>query len=129
MVKKAFMKTIEMLIVIVLSAIFLIMLLSKPASLNQAEVKDYFIKLEENEEFRQYIQNTTGCFNSSVDSPAATLLMRYMTTSYDYLLCSGTVATSAQLPPQTVYIDSLVFTGNYTDTRFKKLSLYYWLRQ
>ena len=43
MVKKAFMKTIEMLIVIVLSAIFLIMLLSKPASLNQAEVKDYFI--------------------------------------------------------------------------------------
>lgn len=121
--KKAFMKTLEMLFVVVLSSIFLLAIVPQAANAPVTGRISYLVKLEKDENFRSFVNSNPGCFNSTntlVDS----LMQRYAQKKFDYVLCSGERASN--LPSKTVYLDTLFFAGNITDTNYRIIRLYYW---
>ena len=126
MVKKAYMKTIEMLFVIVISTIFLIVIIPKPESLSRSDLKDILIELEDNPQFRDFSQKNTGCFNST-NQTVSELIGSYLSTTYDFNLCIGILPSS--VPNQNIFVESLYFVGNYTTTNQKKIRLYYWINE
>lgn len=125
MVKTAYMKTIEMLFVIVISTIFLIVILPRQESLNRAELKEVIINLEHNDYFRNFVSDNTGCFNST-NQTVSNLIRTYLSDVYDYTLCIGVFPSS--VPNKDIFVESLFFSGNYTETQNKIIRLYYWVK-
>lgn len=121
--KKAFMKTLEMLFVIVLSSIFLLSMIPKNINNPIPERVTYLGKLEYDSSFRDFINSNTGCFNSTHVGVRA-LLEPYMKNRYDYELCSD--ANAGTLPQTTVNLDMIFFAGNISETDYKIVRLYYW---
>lgn len=121
--KKAFMKTIEILLVIILSTIFLLVILPKQQQITETKSTPYLIYLEKDADFREFIQSNTQCYNSS-SSEASKFIRRYLPQELDYILCSGTKTTN--LPEKNVFVDSLFFSGNISNVEYKIIRLYYW---
>ena len=124
MVKKAYMKTIEILLVVVLTTIFLVLIIPGRESLSRSKHSSYLINLEKNDDFRNFVTNNNACFNSTPANTATALIERYLPQEFDYTLCTGPKIES--VPEKDVYIDLLVIVGNYTYTNFKTIRLYYW---
>jgi hypothetical protein len=123
MVKKAFVKTLEIFLVIIFTSIFLMILLQRQFSSSTLENERYLIELEKDPEFRDYLSQSTGCFNSSTSSSG--YIRQYLPSKFDYTLCINT--EPEELPRKDVYLDSLFFTGNITSIQSKKIRLYYWV--
>jgi hypothetical protein len=121
--KKAFIKTIEILLVIVFTTIFLMALLQQQFSPSLDENKNYLSELEENQDFRAYLSQNTGCFDS--ESTNSGYIRQYLPQRFDYTLCIG--ASPDSLPNKEVYVNSMFFSGNMTETQLKKIRLYYWV--
>jgi len=124
MVKKAYLKSIEMLIVIVLTLVFLVVVIPRQESLDIGQKKNILINLQDSEVFRDFVINNNGCFNSTPTNSVTLLINQYIPQEYDYKVCTGPKART--LPEKTVYIDSLMFAGNLSNTEFKTIRLYYW---
>ena len=125
MVKKAFLKTFEVLIAIVLTLIFIILLvpredISEPRG-NKIEIMN---KLEKYPEFRAGVIENTGCFNRSSGNIISDTIDNYLSSRYDYYLCIDDAAEN--LPDKRVYVDSVFITGNITNFQHKIVRLYYW---
>jgi len=123
--KKAFMKTVEILLVIILSSIFLLVILPKQQQNTETKSTPYLIYLEQDPEFRNFINSNTRCYNSS-SNEANNFVKRYLPKEFDYILCSGTKATN--LPEKNVFVDSLFFSGNISNVEYKIIRLYYWAK-
>jgi hypothetical protein len=122
---KAYMKTIEMLLVIIISTIFLLIIIPRQESLRRSELMDIFVNLEENEHFRSFASENLGCFGSE-NMIASDLIEPYLPESYDYYLCIG--STPDLLPRKDVFTESLFFSGNHTEIQNKVIRLYYWVK-
>ncbi len=119
------MKTVEILIVIVLTTIFLVTIFERQPSNTIIRKSSYLIHLEKDVEFRDFIINNDGCFGSSelsIDS----LIKNYLAKEYDYMLCSDEKAN--ELPVKKINVDTLFFSGNLTSTKIKTIRLYYWTK-
>ena len=123
--KKAFMKTIEILLVIILSTLFLLVVLPKQQQTTETKSKAYLIYLEKDADFRNFIISNTACYNSS-SVEASRFIRRYLPDDLDFILCSGTKATD--LPEKNVFVDSLFFSGNISNIEYKTIRLYYWVK-
>jgi hypothetical protein len=121
--KKAFVKTLEIFLVIIFTTIFLIVLLQRQFSSTTLEKEKYLIELEKNTDFRNYLSQNTGCFNSSTSSSG--YIRQYLPSKFEYTLCINKLPEG--LPGIDVYSDSIFFTGNITSPQSKKIRLYYWL--
>jgi len=124
MVKKAFIRTLEILIVIIVTTIFLLVIIPKQAINTEDKVQLYLINLEKNADFRSFVSQNTGCYNSSTSFIINTLIEEYLPSNYDYLICSDAKAT--ELPETRVVVDTLFFAGNITSVNYKTVRLYYW---
>lgn len=124
MVKKAFMKTIEVLLVIVISSIFIISITEDKSQLTRTSHDSYLINLERDSSFRDFVTNNNACFNSTPQNNLTLLIQRYIPIEYDYVICTG--PTVGALPEKDIYVDTLVHAGNYSETNFKTVKLYYW---
>ncbi|MBT3720739.1 hypothetical protein HOC50_00945 [archaeon] len=120
---KAYMKTIEMLLVIVVSTIFLLSIMPKQESLLKNDLKDVLISLEDNDNFRNFCLENTGCFNS-INTVIDSQIRSYLPESYEYRLCVG--ATPTSIPNTEVFLETLYFVGNGTESQDKTVFLYYW---
>src|SRR3989344_7066747 len=124
--KKAYIKTVEIIIAIVLTTIFILVILPKGAERFGTERPTYLTKPESHPDFRSFAAANSGCFNSSQSPILTSLIERYLPRQYDYTLCIGTRATS--LPDKDIQIDSVFFAGNISQTNFRTIRLYYWTR-
>jgi hypothetical protein len=125
MVKKAFLKTFEALIAIVLTLIFVILLVPRDNSSEPGGKKiEIMNKLEKYPEFRQGIIENTGCFNRTSNNVISESINSYLSSRYDYYLCVNDDAEN--LPNKRVYVDSVFITGNITTFQHKIAKLYYW---
>ncbi|MFH2020111.1 MAG: hypothetical protein ABIJ34_01775 [archaeon] len=124
MVKKAFIKTLEILFVIIISVFFLVAVIPRQYANFEKGRTSYLLKMENDEEFRTFVTANNVCFNSSQDNVATRLTSRYLPGIYSYIICTGPSVSS--LPPQDISVDTLFFAGNYSSTNFKILKLYYW---
>lgn len=123
---KAYMKTIEMLLVIVVSTMFLLVIIPKQNSLNRAELKEVLINLEDNPQFRSFSSENTGCYNST-NQTISELIESYLAFAYDYNLCIGVLPDS--VPDKDIFVESLLFVGNHTEVQNKIIRLYYWVKE
>ena len=124
MVKKAYMKTIEMLLVMVISTIFLLIILPKQNYCDNMQKESYLIHLEKDETFRHFITDHTACYNSTPKNTLTVLVDRHVPKEFEYKICID--KTPNTLPKKDIFIDSLVIAGNYSQTDFKTIRLYYW---
>jgi len=126
MVKKGFMKTMEILLVIVLTTIFVLTVIPRSSENKRDEQKFYLNTLEKNEEFRDFLINNNNCFNSTEDIVSVELLRGYVPLEYDFKLCIDDIPTDS--PSKDVIVDTLFFSGNMTDVDTKIIRLYYWVK-
>ncbi len=123
-IKKAFIKTVEILLVIIITTIFVLSIASRQAENKPSERISVLNKLEKDSGFRGFVMENSGCYNSA-SLEINYLIAGYLPDNYDYLFCIS--EKSESLPQKEVYLDTLFFAGNITDIRFKTLRLYYWL--
>jgi hypothetical protein len=126
MKKKAFMKTVEILLVIIITSIFMIIIFPKQSSTQVIRQDSYLINMEKDIGFRDFIILNKGCFNSSSGLIINNIIERYLPKEYDYIFCSDDKAS--QVPLKKITIDSLFIAGNITSINFKTVRLYYWTK-
>jgi hypothetical protein len=124
MVKKAFIKTVEVLLAVILTAIIMLVVIPKHNSINR-ERQEYLSSLVHDGEFRAFASAQSICTNST-DIETERYVRRYLPKEYDYYFCRG--AFPNELPNRNVYLDSIFFAGNYTVLNFKTLRLYYFAK-
>ncbi len=132
MVKKAFMKTVEIMLVIVITTIFMLVIIPQGSTNIIKEREPYLIYLQELPEFRNFVSNNDGCFDSGESNTVDNLIRRYLPDEYYYTLCLNARMQSSNYlfnygtPQKEVHVDTLLFAGNYTNINIKTVRLYYW---
>ena len=126
--KKGFMKTLEMLLVIILTAMFLTIVLPRNNINDKTQNSFYLINLAQIDSFRDFVINSESCFNSStnVSDIGIVNLKNYLGEEFDFVFCINTLPLS--LPEKTIYLDTLFFSGNVSNPNYKTLRLYYWYK-
>ncbi|MBN2368800.1 hypothetical protein JXC34_07290 [Candidatus Woesearchaeota archaeon] len=124
MQKKAFMKTVEILMAIVITTIFLLVIIPKQSTLSRQASEAYLVNLMDDENFRVFVTGNTACFNSTSGQQINAMIARYLPNQYDYIVCSGARVT--ELPERNVFVDTLLIAGNITSIQPKVVRLYYW---
>jgi hypothetical protein len=125
MVKKAYIKTIEILLVIIISTIFIFAIIPKQETLRRDDLKDILFILGENPYFRSFASENTGCFDSET-MIVSDLIEPYLPQSFNYILCIDSLPDT--LPNKDVFAESFFFSGNHTEVQKKVLRLYYWAK-
>jgi hypothetical protein len=126
MVKKAFLKTFEALIAIVLTLIFVMLLVPKE-SISEPRGNKIEI-MNELEKYPDFVSGTienTGCFNRTSGNVLSNLTDKYLSSRYSYYMCID--AAAENLPNKRIYVDSIFITGNITNYQHKTARLYYWI--
>ncbi len=123
---KAYMKSVEMMLVIIVSVFFLISIMGRQSEMRREELKDVLIKLEDNPEFRSFCTSNTGCFNSTDPNDADSLIRQYLSEDYGYYLCINNAPYD--FPQTNIYGESIFFAGNHTDVSHDTVRLFYWLK-
>lgn len=118
------MKTMEILLAIVLSTIFLLAIIPKFSSNPLSERKTYLIYLEDDPGFRDFAAAGQGCFLSGTDVELDAMIRRYVPAKENFAFCIDNFPES--LPDARVFADTLFLAGNLTEVRFIKVRLYYW---
>lgn len=121
------MKTMEALLAIIITAIFVILLIPQ---MRVSEVKDdrvYILdKLEKDNEFRiNAITTADACYNKSSNNILTQKIGSYLLDDYEFKLCLNNKATN--FTEERAYLDSVFIVGNMTNFSFKEVRLYYWL--
>jgi|SaaInlStandDraft_5_1057022.scaffolds.fasta_scaffold190562_2 hypothetical protein len=123
--KKGFMKSIEILLTVVFTVLFLLVIIPSQESLKVQENPYYLINIENDIDFRNFIANNNDeCYNKSQVNTATQKISKYLPDYYNFNLCIDIIPNN--LPPVKVDIDSIVIVGNYTNPNFKIVKLFYW---
>ncbi len=124
--KQGFMKTVEVLFVIVLTSIFLFVMVPELTMTEEVErFQDILINLEENPDFRNFVVANNGCYNSS-NTTVDSYITQYIEDEYDYLLCIN--RASSGFGARKVVAETLFIAGNITNYQQRTVRLYYWTR-
>ncbi len=121
------MKTMEALLAIIITAIFVILLIPR---LRVAEVKEdkpeVLEQLEKDPDFRLNVITTSeGCYNKSSKNTLTQKVESYLLDEYEYRICLNEKALN--LTEKKVYVDSVFILGNMTNFSHREVRLYYWL--
>jgi len=127
--KKAFLKTAEVLLAVVIGATFLIYVF--PSSLTRAEQEPLAIlsNLEYNDEFRHDLMLNKSCIDA--DAEIRKYLPARFKYSYEFsiLNISELNKVPEDLPEdRRIYVESVFVAGNNSEYDPKVLKLYYWSR-
>jgi len=125
--KKAYMKTMEALLAIIITAIFMILLIPQ---FRVSEVKEdkpeVLEQLEKDPDFRISVVTTAeGCYNKSSNNALTQKIESYLLDDYEYRICLNKKALN--LTEKKVYADSVFILGNMTNFSHREVRLYYWL--
>ena len=124
--KRGFAKTIEAVIAVVLSFLFIAFFIP-PASTHSDFIKpdlNLVYILEQDTNFRNCVMNENySCLNATLD-----YYYPYFDDVYEYRMnvSADPSAAGVQLPPVEVHLESLMVAGNDTFLYPKTLRLYYW---
>ncbi len=127
MVKKGYMKTMEALLAIIITALFIVLLIPKmDTSKTREERLQILDKLEKDDEFRINIINSENeCYNKSSNNILSAKMDNYLLDEYNFRLCINSKALN--LSEQKTYVDSVYILGNMTNYSNKIVRLYYWI--
>lgn len=123
--KKAYLKTVEAAIAIVLSFMFIVYFIpTKPDTKESLADLDILTIMDQDSTFRRCaIAENYSCMNATFESyyPEVTL-------SHDYLFNVSTNPriSDVSLPPLDIRVESIMIAGNDTYLRPKTIRLYYW---
>ncbi|MEM3374085.1 MAG: hypothetical protein QXE31_02575 [Candidatus Woesearchaeota archaeon] len=110
--KKAFIKTVEILLVIIITTILSISLIQRQERISSYDLdKNYLINIEKNKEFRQFVIENNGCYASKNLS---------FITKPNILICIDTINNDFNAQ----YLETIFFTGNETTISYKRIYLY-----
>lgn len=122
--KKAYLKTLEVVIAMVFTFAFVLYLMPNTQNTLEEDAKDILITLIQNEEFKTYAVNISSCVyknqNTSINSILDVELKSYL----NYSICPKGVLPVT--PRKHVNVESLYLTGNITAQQNKVIKLYYW---
>ena len=121
---KAFMKTLEVMLVVIFTVMFLIILSPPQSRSSVPELEPVLLHLQKDQGFREFAIQNTECFISGLG--AEQHIRKYLHNRYDYVFCSG--ASETNLPDRRIFLDTLVIAGNITYIEPKVLKLYFWIR-
>ncbi|MBU0758194.1 MAG: hypothetical protein KKF44_09055 [Nanoarchaeota archaeon] len=124
--KKAYLKTVEVMIAIVFAFTFLLYFLPKFAGVQNVEKSENVLKhLEHDNVFRDFVISNTGCINKTDNSSVISQIEEYLPDVYDYRFCIND--RIYDLPPKKVLIDTVFIAGNLSDYSPSVVRLYYWI--
>jgi hypothetical protein len=124
MVKKAFMKTIEILMIILLTVFFMFVIMPVFVEKGELSTTSYLASLIMDPDFRAFLTGAPACYNSTDMNNGTLLVGRQLPRGYSFMLCTGRYPES--LPVADVYQDTMFFAGNVTDLGYKVIRVYYW---
>ncbi len=123
--KNGYLKTLEALLAIILTFLFLIFIIPKGLEDSKQENQKTMQNLLTYEGFRNELINLSGCINSTSNNTLSDMITSNLGANYDYYLCKD--QKPENLPRTEVFAESLFFTGNLTDYYDSKIiRLYYW---
>lgn len=123
--KKAFMKTIEAMLAVILTGVFVLYLIPQFTGTEVSEQSMVILNnLEKTPNFRNFVISTTGCFNSS-NVTVREFITSYLPEEYSYLLCISGIPDN--LPDEKVFLDTAFFSGNISFYSPRTVRLYYWI--
>jgi len=127
MVKKGYIKTMEALLAIIITALFLVLLIPKMDTSETREEKLQILEnLEKDDNFRINIINSDNrCYNKSSNNVLSAKIDNYLLDEYNFRLCINSKALN--LTEQKTYVDSVYILGNITNYSNKIVRLYYWV--
>lgn len=121
--KKAYLKTLEVILALVFTFAFILYILpSHDASVDE-EAKKILIHLMDDDGFREQANNLTSCINRGDNQTINTYFDSTLYSYIEYYLCPQGMTPS--LPRKKVNVESLYLTGNMTDSTQKIVKLYY----
>ncbi len=124
MVKKAFVKTLEAFIAVILTFVFIVVVLQR-FNPGEKRVENVYIMsvLEQNVAFRACaIDQNQTCVESNV---AALLPAKF---GFNVSISSDPDHVLEGLPKKQIYVDSVYIAGNNTQYRPQIVKLYYWTK-
>ena len=124
MVKKAFIRTLEVLVAIVITFIFVIYIIPKniPDQSKQEELQ-LLAKLSQNPDFRTCaINEDQACIKTFID---ANIPKKY---DYKISISKNPNDSPPELPLKQTFTDSLLISGTIEDYNPIIIKLYYWLK-
>jgi len=124
--KKGYLRTLEAVLAIVITFIFLIFIIPNNFSGSKQEKLNILNNLIEENEFRDAIMNMSSeCLNKTSGNQANDIINPIMGDEWNYYLCKD--KKPEELPRKEVFVESAFFTGNITDYYPNKIiKLYYW---
>ena len=127
MVKKGYMKTLEVLFAIVVTVIFFVILVPvKDVSEEKDETFSILGALLKDSVFREAaISLSEACYNASSSNNLTEKVEQYLFSDYTYHICLNVKKDG--LPEEKIFIETSFITGNITDYKHRQVRLYYWL--
>jgi len=122
--RKAYMKTIEVVLAGVFTVLFLMFLLPRVGENRLEDELQVVAHLRQDPSFRDFAAGATGCMDSS--DPSVSMVGTYLPEKYDFDLCIDAIST--RIPDKKIFIDSAVISGNMSSYQPKTIRLFYWLR-
>ncbi|NTV23623.1 MAG: hypothetical protein HGA85_04575 [Nanoarchaeota archaeon] len=122
MVKKAFIKTMEIILVALLTSIFVLSILPTQVVTKATAGKHYLIKVED--DIRAIAVSGRRCMNESAPGAAIEELKEMLPPGTGFQVCID--MTPEALPDKRVSVDNLFIAGNITNLTYNHVKLYYW---
>ncbi|MBS3133407.1 hypothetical protein J4470_04800 [Candidatus Woesearchaeota archaeon] len=119
--KKGMFKTLEALIALFMTLLFLVVFIPREAADIQTEPKGFLSILREDDGFRNcIIQKNVTCINQTIDNS--------LEDNFDFKLnlSEEPSTTVSGLPDVQVFSESLFITGNVTNSTTAILRVFYW---
>jgi len=119
--KKGIFKTLEALIALFMTMVFLVLFLPQETADIQTEPKGFLSILREDDSFRNcIIQKNTTCINQTID--------KNLEDNFDFVLnlSENPSTTVSGLPDVQIFSESLFITGNVTNSTTTILRVFYW---
>lgn len=125
--RKGYVKTLEAVIAIVLSFLFITLFIPSKAETEERQPDlDVLDALRQNPDFRQcVIAENYSCINATFESYYPGVVLDY---NYRFNISTDPKISGVELPIVNIHAESMLIAGNDTYARPKVLRLYYWLK-
>ncbi|MBD3204025.1 hypothetical protein GF327_07020 [Candidatus Woesearchaeota archaeon] len=124
--KKAYIKTVEVIIAILFSTLFLLYVIPGQSPKQPEKNLEILTQVEKLPDVRNFVAGNSGCYDSSHSNILTNGISVYLPESYDYKICINNKTNDA--PDQKIFIDTVVISGNMSVYNPKTVRLYHWLR-
>ena len=132
--KKAFIRTLEAIIAIVITFIFLVAILPlRETGITTEEKIKVLGNLVDDEEFRTevFTLSVDQCFTEESPDWLSNLVRKYLSNGYEYRFClyeDLDYPLIEDLPDKEVFVDSVFITKDLSNYERRIVRFYYWVR-